>query len=263
MLFAQSVISITYFSIIQNMLFFRISCLTGTVSVLRTGNLQYSGSVGSEQMDGKIEVRVVDDDAQVRRSIEVVLRSLGLVVTSYASAQAFLEHDDPEVPGCLLLDVILPGMNGLALQQLLARTRRGPPMILMSGFGTIDVATRAMKSGAVDFLEKPFGCDALIERVQEALAIDARTRRQRSQTIGVAARLESLTRREREVLRLVLDGLSSREIAAHLGRSEQTVQLHRARIMKKLQVRGVANLVRALTTIELQGGLLWDAPAPS
>lgn len=210
-------------------------------------------------MGSEVSVRVVDDDAQVRRSIEVMLRSLGLSVATYGSAQAFLEHDNPDVPGCLLIDVIMPGMNGLALQQLLARNRRGPPIIVMSGFGTVDVATRAMKSGAVYFLEKPFGCDTLIERVQEAIALDQKMRRQHSQCSGVAGRIKSLTRREREVLRLVLEGLSSREIAAQLSRSEQTVQLHRARIMKKLQVRGVANLVRAITTIELRGDLVWDA----
>jgi len=209
-------------------------------------------------MDGEKNVRVVDDDWDVRRSIEVMLRSLGFTVSSYASAEALLASHNPAEPGCILIDVCMPGMNGLALQERLNRKSGGPPMIFMSGFGTVDVATRAMREGAVDFLEKPFGCDTLIERVEEALLLDTRRREQQARYQGVLARLGSLTAREQEVLHLVLDGLSSREIARALARSEQTVQLHRARIMKKLQIRGVANLVRAMTMIEMQGrGLGW------
>lgn len=181
-------------------------------------------------------VFVVDDDPAVRDSIAMLVRADGLEARTFESARSFLagwEHTDES---CVIIDLRLPDLSGLELQERLAATGDAPPIIFLTGFGTVPTAVHALKAGALDFLEKPFDPAALLARVHEALARD---RERRSEL----RRLEALTRREREILEYVAGGDTSKLIAANLGISVRTVELHRARGMRKLAVRSVAELV--------------------
>ena len=184
-------------------------------------------------------VFVVDDDPAVRDSIAMLLRAEGLAARTFDSAGSFLAAWDRDEPGCLVVDLRMPGLSGLALQERLAGADDAPPMIFLSGYGTVAAAVRALKAGAMDFLEKPFDAVRLLSRVREALA-DDRERRVRTR------RLETLTRREREILERVANGSTNKVTAANLGISVRTVELHRARGMRKLGVRSVAELVRMM-----------------
>ena len=184
-------------------------------------------------------VFVVDDDPAVRDSIAMLVRTEGLVVRTFGSARSFLEAWDRCEPGCLVADLRLPGLSGLDLQQRLAAEDDAPPIIFLTGYGTVPAAVRALKAGAIDFLEKPFDPATLLARIHEALDRD-RTRRSRTR------RLEALTRREREILEQVKEGHTNKVIAANLGISVRTVELHRARGMRKIGVRSVAELVQLL-----------------
>ncbi|MDX1431493.1 MAG: response regulator [Gammaproteobacteria bacterium] len=184
-------------------------------------------------------VHVVDDDAAVRESLAMLLRAAGLTVAAYADARAFLEAFDVEQPGCVIADLRMPGIDGLELQQRLLALHASIPVIVITGHGDVPAAVRALKAGAVDFVEKPFDSAALVEQVTRALGHDTEVRES-------AARRASLTPREEEILVLVVAGKASKVIAAELGISERTVELHRHRVMKKMQVRSVAELVRAV-----------------
>ena len=184
-------------------------------------------------------VFVVDDDPAVRDSIAMLVRSEGLAVRTFDSARGFLAAWDRCEPGCLIVDLRLPGLSGLDLQERLAGDDEAPPIIFLTGYGTVPAAVRALKAGAVDFLEKPFDPATLLARVHEALAND---RERRSDT----RRLHALTPREREILRQVAAGDTNKVIAANFGISVRTVELHRARGMRKLGVRSVAELVRLM-----------------
>ena len=187
-------------------------------------------------MSGNPVVFVVDDDPAVRDSIAMLVRAEGLAARTFESARSFLDGWEHSEESCVIIDLRLPDLNGLELQERLAATADAPPVIFLTGFGTVPSAVRALKAGAMDFLEKPFEPGALLALVQEALARD---RKRRSEL----RRLDTLTRREREILEKVAQGGTNKVIAANLGISVRTVELHRARGMHKLEVRSVAELV--------------------
>jgi FixJ family two-component response regulator len=189
-------------------------------------------------------VFVVDDDAAVRKSLRWLLDSAALRVETFATAQDFLDAYEPSRPGCLVLDVRLPKMSGLDLQERLVARGIRIPTILITGHGDVPTAVRAMKAGAVDFLEKPVSESLLLDRVRQALRQDAEARAPREGGAEVAARLRQLSAREREVLARVVSGKSSKVIAAELGIAPKTVESIRSRIMKKVGAANAAQLVR-------------------
>ena len=188
-------------------------------------------------------VFIVDDDAAMRDALHTLLNSVGMKTALYASADEFLAAYRPAQPGCLVLDVRMPGMNGLELQERLAEIGLDLPIIIITGHGDIPMAVQAMRAGAVDFLEKPFREQDLLHRLRQAIERDARSRRERSDKAGVARRLASLTSREREVLDLVVAGKHNKAIASELAISHKTVEFHRAKIMEKMEADSVAALV--------------------
>ncbi|MFI4868122.1 MAG: response regulator transcription factor [Steroidobacterales bacterium] len=189
-------------------------------------------------------VYVVDDDDAVRSSLRLLLKSSGLAVTALASAHEFLDSYDLAQAGCLVLDVRMPGFSGLELQQELNRRGAIIPVIFMSGHGDVPMAVEAMQHGAFDFLQKPFRDQDLIDRIQAALRKDRDNREQLRNSPLIRERFESLTPRESEVLALMADGRPNKIIAAALGISQRTVEIHRARVMEKMQASSLAQLVR-------------------
>ena len=195
-------------------------------------------------------VFVVDDDESVRGSLRFLLRSAGLESRAFGSATEFLAGYDPAQPGCLVLDVRMPGMNGLELQQELNLRGAVIPVIFITGHGDIPMAVEAMQHGAHDFLQKPFRDEDLIERVRRALAKDAKARASLEEHNAIRARLESLTPREREVLALMARGKPNKIMAHELGVSQRTVEIHRARVMEKSGASSLAELVRMVMDVE-------------
>jgi len=194
-------------------------------------------------MSERPTVFLVDDDASIRRTLPVAIRSPAYDVIAYESAEAFLAAYNGEKPGCLVLDLRMPAMSGLALQTEISRRAWSIPIIFLSAYGTVDAATRAMKAGAVYFLEKPVEPPQLIARIAEAVALDASQRLARLRQDNVGERIARLTRRQRHVLDLVVQGLTSKQIAESLGRSVKTVEVHRSQILRRMDVRGVAELI--------------------
>jgi two-component system, LuxR family, response regulator FixJ len=195
-------------------------------------------------------VFIVDDEAAIRKSLQLLIEMLGVSVRTFPSAARYLDAYQPGDAGCLILDLRMPGMNGLDLQQELIRRGFDMPLIVLTGFGDVPAVIRALKSGAFEFLEKPVDDDVLLDHVRRALAWDAQQRRQRSEHDTVRERIERLTLREREVLGLVVEGLSSKEIGHRLRVSCKTVEAHRARIMKKMETESVVDLVRVVVAVE-------------
>jgi FixJ family two-component response regulator len=195
-------------------------------------------------MDADALVFVVDDDAPMRESLKNLLRSVGLRVEAFASAQEFLHSPRPDVPGCLVLDVRLPGLSGLDLQQQMAQGDRDMPIIFITGHGDIPMTVQAMKAGAVEFLTKPFRDQELLDAVQHALARDRQAREQRAQSEALRRRYRLLTPRERDVLARVVAGLLNKQIAGELGTSEASVKVHRQHVMEKMGATSLAALVR-------------------
>jgi two-component system response regulator FixJ len=195
-------------------------------------------------------VFVVDDDEGVRNSLRFLLKSVGLPARALASAGEFLESYQPSQPGCLVLDVRMPGMSGLELQQQLNLRGAVIPVIFITGHGDIPMAVEAMQQGAFDFLQKPFRDQDLIDRIQRALERDGRNRAALDEHARVRERLDSLTPREREVLALMTRGKPNKIMAAELGLSQRTVEIHRARVMEKSGAASLAQLVRMVLDLE-------------
>lgn len=191
-------------------------------------------------------VFIVDDDPAVRDSLALLLELKGFHTRTFASAEAFLGEYRPESPGCVVLDLRMPGMTGLELQAELARRDATLPVIVITAHGDVATTRTALRRGAIDFIEKPIDDEALVAAIATALDRDARDRAAAQASASVAERLARLTRREREVLARVADGKHNREIAAELGISPRTVEVYKARLMEKLQVRRLPELVRLM-----------------
>lgn len=196
------------------------------------------------EQSGDATVFVVDDDEVLRKAICEFLSVSGFRVESFQNARAFLTAHEPDRPGCLVADLRMPEMNGLELQERLAPEGIDIPFILITGHGDVSTAVRAMKNGAVDFLEKPFSDEALLRSVRGALAKDARRRQSAAATADIVKRRERLTPRERQVMDLIVVGHSSRSIADSLDISPRTAEKHRARIMEKMKAKNLSELIR-------------------
>ena len=187
---------------------------------------------------------VVDDDTSVRTAVKRLIRSLGFVVETFDSAQAFLKHEPHDGPACLLLDIRMPGTSGIELQEQLAEAGVQIPIIFITGHGNIPMSVKAMKAGAVDFIEKPFEDQKLIDAIHAAIAQNKQFITEQAEINELQQRIDSLTPREHEVFMLVVSGMLNKQIAFDLGMSEKTVKVHRARVMHKMKAASLADLVR-------------------
>jgi FixJ family two-component response regulator len=202
--------------------------------------------------DGPV-VYVIDDDAPFRRAVSRLLRSAGLAVETLAPARDFLERPVEDRPCCLVLDVRMPGPSGMDLQAALQEARRDIPIVFMTGHGDVSTGVRAMKGGAVDFLEKPFRAPELLACVERGLARSQQSRGERAERAAVERRFATLTARERDVLRLVVAGMLNKQIAAELGIAQKTVKIHRGHMTQKMGVGSVAELVAMAQKLESPG----------
>ena len=188
---------------------------------------------------------VVDDDDAMRSSLRWLIESVGLTVKTFDSALDYLDAFDPDEPGCLVLDVRMPGMSGMELLENLSAYSLRPPVIIITGHGDVPMAVRAIKYGALDFIQKPFNDQELLDRIQQALDTDARNRQEMAGLDSLKSRYDALTPRERQIMDMVAAGKSNKAVASELDISSRTVEVHRARIMKKLKVKTLADLVQA------------------
>ena len=205
-------------------------------------------------------VYVVDDDFSVRDALRNLCRSIGLAVQTFATAAEFLAAKRPEAPGCLILDVRLPGPSGLDLQRQLSRADVRIPVVFITGHGDVQMSVRAMKAGAVDFLTKPFSDQDLLDVVQAAIRRDSNYRLQRAAQAEVRARYNSLTSREPEVFLRVVQGLPNKQIGDELSITEPTIKLHRGRVMQKMEAESVADLVRMAEQLSIPRGRRHASP---
>ncbi len=196
-------------------------------------------------------VFVIDDDADVRASIQGLLKSAGLRSESFERAEQFLQRKPPDIPSCLILDVSLPGINGLDFQEQLRSAGLQIPIIFLTGYGDIPMSVKAMKSGAVEFLTKPLKRHTLLDAIQQALARDSVRRKEQADNALLQKRYDMLSRRQHQVMRLVVSGLLNKQIASELGTTLVTVKLHRAQVMRKMQARSLGELVRMAEKLQL------------
>jgi two-component system, LuxR family, response regulator FixJ len=199
-------------------------------------------------------VFIVDDDEAVRNSLKLLVKSIGLRALTLVSAQEFLDRFDPQQPGCVVLDVRMPGMSGLELQQHLNRRGAIIPVIFITGHGDIAMAVEAMQHGAFDFLQKPFSDKDLINRIQKALDKEQADRTELTEHERIRERRDSLTPRERDVLALVATGSANKVMAGALGVSQRTIEIHRARVMEKMRASSLAHLVRMVLALDETAG---------
>ena len=195
-------------------------------------------------------VFVVDDDPAMRRSLRWLIESVGLGVATFETGEEFLQAYDGHEPGCLVLDVRMPGMSGLDLQAALAARNLSLPTIVITGHADVTMAVRAVQNGALDFLEKPFSDQVLLDRIRQAIEIDRASRARREYQRHIAARIARLTSREQEVMHLVVQGKSNKEVAGSLALSPKTVEVHRAHVMEKMEVDSLAELIRSVLAVE-------------
>jgi FixJ family two-component response regulator len=203
--------------------------------------------------DDRAVVFVVDDDPSMRRSLETLLRSVGLEVRLFSSADEFTHAERPDAPGCLVLDVRLPGMSGLTFQQELVKAGVALPIIFLTGHGDVPMTARAMKAGAAEFLTKPFDEQVLLDAIHAAIERDRARRRDAASLAELQARYRGLTERERQVIKFVVAGRVNKQIAAELGLSLVTVKVHRGQVMRKMLAKSVAELVRMADRLGLPG----------
>ena len=189
-------------------------------------------------------VFIVDDDDSVRKALTRLIKSVDLNVETFASADDFLKRDSHNGPACLVLDIRMPGLSGLDLQDELVAAGRTLPIIFISAHGTIPLTVRAMKAGAVDFIEKPFEDQTLLDAINQSLKKDRQAKLEQAEVREIQRRVDSLTPREREVFALVVSGKLNKQIAFELGTTERTIKAHRARVMKKMQAKSLADLIR-------------------
>jgi FixJ family two-component response regulator len=195
-------------------------------------------------------VYIVDDDRGTREGTKNLVESIGLRVQTFTTAQEFLSSQRPDAPGCLVLDVRLPGVSGLELQRELGKTTNPVPIIFITGHGDIPMTVQAMKAGAVEFLTKPFRDQHLLDAIAHAIERDRVERKQRSELVELRRRYDSLTPREREVMAFVVKGLLNKQVGAELGLSETTVKFHRGQLMQKMKAQSLADLVRLAERLE-------------
>ncbi|SPE59970.1 Nodulation protein W [Verrucomicrobia bacterium] len=207
-------------------------------------------------------VIVIDDDSSFRRSTERLINSAGFNVQSFAAAKDFLRAKRPDTPACVVLDVRMPGMSGLDLQKELATAGIEIPLIFITGHGDIPTSVRAIKAGAIEFLTKPFCEQSLLDAIQQAIQRDRAGRAQRGKLAALRDRYDLLTQREREVMSSVVSGLLNKQTAAKLGIAEKTIKFHRAHIMKKMEVRSLAELVQIAGYLETSTTISQQPPAP-
>ncbi|MET0047092.1 MAG: response regulator transcription factor [Sedimenticola sp.] len=201
-------------------------------------------------MSSEMTVFIVDDDQEVRDALQLLMESVGLNVETFGSAQEYLDQFDPGRPGCLVLDIRMPGMSGLDLQARLAAENIHPPIVIITGHGDVPMAVRAVQAGAMDFVQKPFNDQQLLDSVHRAIEQDAVQRGEVSKLLEIRDRLDKLTPREREVMELVIAGKRNKVIAADLNISQSTVEAHRAKVMEKMEADTLSSLMRMMLTLE-------------
>lgn len=200
-------------------------------------------------MTEQITVFIVDDEEEVRDSLKMLIESVGLVAETYDSAQTYLENFDPSRPGCLILDVRMKGMSGLTLQEQLRKEPLYPPIIIITGHGDVQMAVRAVKAGASEFLEKPFNEQQLLDSIHVAIEQDAEQRGKALKLAEIQARVDRLTEREKEVMELIVTGMLNKNIATELHISQSTVEAHRSKVMEKMESRTLSDLMRMIISL--------------